>query len=74
MENGFPQPQWPGATQYTNALSIHIQRALTGEESPQEALDNAAEKWRQTVETLGRESQREQYMQFLETARELDYV
>lgn len=74
MENGFPQPQWPGSTQYTNDLSIHIQRALTGEESPQEALDNAAEKWRQTVDELGRESQREQYMEFLETARDLDYV
>jgi multiple sugar transport system substrate-binding protein len=74
MENGFPQPQWPGATQYTQDLSIHIQRALVGEESPQEALDNAAEKWRQTVEELGRESQRQQYQQFLDTARELDYI
>jgi multiple sugar transport system substrate-binding protein len=74
MENGFPQPQWPGATQYTNDLSVHIQRALTGEESPQEALDNAAEKWQTTVEELGRESQRKQYMEFLETARDLDYV
>lgn len=74
MENGFPQPQWPGATQYTNDLSIHIQRALTGEESPQEALDNAASKWRDTVEELGRESQKEQYGEFLQTARDLDYV
>jgi len=74
MRNGFPQPNWPGANRYIEDLSFHIQQALTGEESPQEALDNAAEKWRQTVDELGREQQQRAYQNFLETARELDYV
>ncbi len=74
MENGFPQPNWPGANQYVQDLSLHIQRALSGQESPQEALDNAAEKWRQTVDELGREGQQQAYQDFIETARELDYV
>ncbi|PSP86132.1 hypothetical protein BRC83_01740 [Halobacteriales archaeon QS_1_68_17] len=74
MENGFPQPNWPGANQYIEDLSIHIQRALSGQESPQEALDNAAEKWRNTVDELGRDAQQQAYQQFLQTARDLDYV
>jgi multiple sugar transport system substrate-binding protein len=74
MENGFPQPNWPGANQYIQDLSIHIQRALSGQESPQEALDNAAEKWSETVEELGREEQQQAYQDFLDTAKDLDYI
>jgi ABC-type glycerol-3-phosphate transport system substrate-binding protein len=75
LENGFPQPNWPGASQYVEDLSIHIQRALTGEESPQAALDNAAEKWRTTRDELGRENQKKVYnREFLSKAEEFGYV
>jgi multiple sugar transport system substrate-binding protein len=75
VENGFPQPNWPGASQYTEDLSIEIQRALTGDKSAQQALDDAAESWRQTRDDLGRERQREVYVrEFLSEARELNYV
>jgi multiple sugar transport system substrate-binding protein len=74
MENGFPQPNWPGASQYVEDFAIHIQRALAGQESPQEALDAVADEWRTTRDELGRESQQQAYQQFIDTARELDYV
>jgi multiple sugar transport system substrate-binding protein len=74
MENGFPQPNWPGAAQYVEDFAIHIQRALAGQESPKEALDAVADEWRTTRDELGRESQQQAYQQFIDTARELDYV
>jgi ABC-type glycerol-3-phosphate transport system substrate-binding protein len=74
MENGFPQPNWPGAFEYVDAFSIHIQRALAGQESPQEALDAVADEWRTIRDDLGRESQQQAYQQFIDTAQELGYV
>jgi multiple sugar transport system substrate-binding protein len=75
VENGFPQPNWPGASQYTETLSIEIQRALNGEKSPQQALDDAAESWRQTRDDLGRETQRKVYIrEFFSKAKKLNYV
>jgi len=73
MEIGFPQPNWPGANQYMEAAGIHIQRALAGEESPQEALDATATEWESIVDDLGRDQQKEYYMDFLETAEKLGY-
>ena len=74
MKNGFPQPNWPGASQYIESLSIHIQRAIAGQESPQKALDKTAEEWRSTVEELGKENQRKAYQQFIQKAEKLGYV
>jgi multiple sugar transport system substrate-binding protein len=74
MENGFPQPNWPGASQYVEDFAIHVQRAIAGQETPKQALDNVAEKWRTTVDELGRESQTQAYQQFIEKAREFGYV
>jgi len=74
LEIGFPQPNWPGANQYIESFSIHVQRALAGQESPQEALDAVASEWETTVEELGRESQKQAYNQLISSARELGYV
>jgi len=73
MSNGFPDPFWPGSVRYIDTISIHIQRALAGQEEPKEALDAAAEKWRGIVEDLGVESQKQFYQQFLDTSRELGF-
>lgn len=75
LKNGFPQPNWPGASQYMEDLSIEIQRALEGQKSPQKALDDAAESWRETLESIGRENQEQVYKQnFLEPAKEFGYI
>jgi hypothetical protein len=75
LKNGFPQPNWPGASQYMEDLSIEIQRALSGEKSAQKALDDAAASWKQTLEDLGRERQEKVYKrEFLSKAKELNYL
>jgi multiple sugar transport system substrate-binding protein len=50
-----------GAAEYTSALDAEISRALAGELSAQEALDNVATTWDEISDRLGRESQLEQY-------------
>jgi multiple sugar transport system substrate-binding protein len=47
--------------EYVYILSVGVYRALTGRESPQKALDNVAERWRQLTNRVGVEIQREAY-------------
>jgi multiple sugar transport system substrate-binding protein len=47
--------------EYVKILSIAVYRALTGRESPQAALDTAAERWRKLTRRVGVEKQREAY-------------
>jgi multiple sugar transport system substrate-binding protein len=74
LEIGFPQPNWPGAQQYQGAMGIEVQNALTGQKSPQKALDDLAKEMRSIRDNLGREEQAEHYQQFLNTAEKFGYV
>jgi multiple sugar transport system substrate-binding protein len=47
----------PGAGQYWIDLEDEFTRAVAGEITPQEALDNAATKWNELTDQLGRDSQ-----------------
>lgn len=51
----------PGAGQYWIALEDEFTRAVAGEISPQEALDNAATAWNELTDQLGRENQLQLY-------------
>ncbi|GIV80977.1 MAG: sugar ABC transporter substrate-binding protein [Anaerolineae bacterium] len=50
-----------GTAEYQQALDVELNRALTGEISAQEALDNAARAWDEITDRLGRENQLAQY-------------
>jgi multiple sugar transport system substrate-binding protein len=50
-----------GSAEYLQTLDVEISRAVAGEISPQEALDNVATQWDEITDRLGRESQLEQY-------------
>ena len=50
-----------GSAEYLDALDVEVSRAVAGEISPQEALDNVAEQWNAITDRLGRELQLEQY-------------
>jgi multiple sugar transport system substrate-binding protein len=50
-----------GSAEYLNVLDVEVSRALAGEVSPQEALDNVAAGWDEITDRLGREGQLEQY-------------
>ncbi len=50
-----------GTAEYQQTLDVEITRAIAGEISAQEALDNAAAAWNEITDRLGRESQLAQY-------------
>lgn len=61
------RPQWlfplriPGRRRYLAALDEAVQRAVRGDQAPDEALAEAAETWRQITDQLGLQRQREAY-------------
>ncbi len=57
----FPELRIPGGFEYYDTLDIAVQRALAGELSPKEALDEAAENWEKITKRLGREEQKKKY-------------
>ena len=50
-----------GSAEYLSILDVEISRALAGEISAQEALDNVAAQWDEVTDRLGRDSQLDQY-------------
>lgn len=50
-----------GSAEYLDALDVEVSRAVAGEISAQEALDNVAAQWDAITDRLGREAQLEQY-------------
>ena len=73
VQVGFPQPNWPGAAEYIDTLSLHLQRALIGETDAKTALDDAAREWTEIVERRGKAEQTEFYASFVAAAKELGY-
>ncbi|MFH1265731.1 MAG: extracellular solute-binding protein [Planctomycetota bacterium] len=61
------RPQWlfavrlPGRRKYLAALDEAVRRAVEGQQSPEQALRQAAASWREITEQLGPESQRKAY-------------
>ena len=51
----------PGAAEYNLALEIAVQQTLTGQLTPQAALDGVAEQWKAITDRLGADSQKEAY-------------
>ncbi len=50
-----------GSAEYLSVLDVEVSRALAGEISSQEALDNVAAGWDEITDRLGRDAQLEQY-------------
>jgi multiple sugar transport system substrate-binding protein len=55
----------PGSKQYYAALNEAVSKALRGEQSPADALHDAAEAWREISERLGVDQQRKAYRRSL---------
>lgn len=73
VQVGYPQIYWEGMPEYVEALGRNIARAVTGELTSQQALDEAAEAWIKIVQKLGIDRQKSQYANFLQSARKLGY-
>lgn len=50
-----------GSAEYLQTLDVEIARAVAGEVSPEEALNNVATQWNEITERLGKDVQLEQY-------------
>jgi len=67
----FRRQQWvfalriPGRSEYLAALDEAVAAAVRGEKSPADALQDAADRWRQITERLGTEPQKAAYLQSL---------
>ena len=73
VEVGYPQFFWEGTPEYADALGRNISKAISGELTSQQALDEAAEEWAKIAQKLGLDSQKAQYKNFLDGARKLGY-
>ena len=58
-------PQIPGASEYMTALDQAVRAAVSGEKTSQQALDAAAEQWKQITARHGVEKQRDAYRRSL---------
>jgi multiple sugar transport system substrate-binding protein len=65
LAQAVPDPVLPGYGEYAQALEIELGNALTGQKSPQEALDAAAEAWDEITDSYGREEQLQVWQNFL---------
>lgn len=57
MADGYPEIFISGAAQYEDALDLHVNKALAGQETPKQALDATAKEWDATTDKLGRDKQ-----------------
>ena len=73
VQVGYPQFYWEGTPELADALGRNISKAVVGELTSQQALDEAAEEWTQIVQQKGIDSQKRQYQNFVEGARKLGY-
>ena len=55
----------PGIPEYKDALEIGVTKALVGEATPQEALDEVAAEWEAITDRLGRDQQAQYYRESL---------
>lgn len=55
------QLRLPGYIQYQDALELAVSKAVAGQATPQEALDEAAAAWDEITDRLGRDAQRDLY-------------
>ncbi len=59
--NAVFQLRLPGYIQYQDALELAISKALSGQSSAKEALDEAAKSWNSITDKIGRNSQKRLY-------------
>jgi multiple sugar transport system substrate-binding protein len=71
---GYPQFNWVGGTEFAESLGRNIQKVATNELKPKEALEKAAEEWAQVVQKYGVDKEKQQYSQFVSTAKSMGYM
>ena len=73
LEVGYPQFYWEGTPQNTDALGRNTSKAVSGELTSQQSIDEDAEEWVKIVQKLGIDNKKRHYENFLAGARKLSY-
>ncbi|MFO1350508.1 MAG: hypothetical protein U1F68_07480, partial [Gammaproteobacteria bacterium] len=73
VQVGYPQFFWEGAPEYADALGRNISKAISGQLTSQQALDEAANEWVKISQKLGIDKQKAQYQNFLAGTRAMGY-
>jgi multiple sugar transport system substrate-binding protein len=74
LSDGYPEIFIPGAAQYEDALDLHVNKALAGEETAQQALDATAKEWDAITDKLGRDKQIQFWQQALQSYKALGLI
>jgi multiple sugar transport system substrate-binding protein len=61
ITDNFPELRIPGGFEYYDALDVAVQKALAGQSTVEEALDDAAAQWEKITDRIGRDGQRAAY-------------
>ncbi|MCD6156292.1 MAG: sugar ABC transporter substrate-binding protein [Candidatus Atribacteria bacterium] len=65
MEKGYPEMVLPGTVEYEETLGVELTRALAGEKTPEQALNDAAAAWRDILNRFGKEQQKKLYQELV---------
>ncbi len=74
LADGYPDILIPGAAQYQDALDLHVNKALAGEETAQAALDAAANEWNAITDKLGRDKQKQFWAASIQALKAMGYT
>jgi multiple sugar transport system substrate-binding protein len=74
LADGYPEIFIPGAAQYEDALDLHVNKALAGQETPQVALEAVAKEWDATTDKLDRKKQIDLWKKALEGYKALGLI
>lgn len=61
VDTFIPYLRIRGTNEFLNALDIGITQALAGQKTPQEALDEIAKEWKQTIDSIGKDQLLKEY-------------
>jgi multiple sugar transport system substrate-binding protein len=71
IETGFPEIFMKGRAEYMDALNYELGQVLTAGKDPQQAMDDAAEKWDEITDRYGRDAQIEDWAIQLDVLKEM---
>ncbi len=74
FKSAYPEFSLPGSKRYMDALSEYVQKALTGDLSSEEALNECAKEWDSITDQLGRSSQLEIWKKLLISWKKLGLI
>ncbi len=74
LEHGFPEIYIPGAAQYEDALDLAVNKAISGQDDPAKALNDAAKAWDDITNKLDRKRQTELWRAALQQYKSIGLI